>query len=689
MLGVAVLAFNYEVDKTTFTFNKSGFSGEWEITVAGEHKFSNGSSIQFSLPVGTPYTYTAKSLTPGYQIKNSYGTIASSVPYWVTLTGFAVGGAIGIGGGVVGVTAGALAGALVANYLYNLFYGTAQNHGVNLVPYLQNMWVTENNMFNESGAYATTLASLITASYYYFSLLGEYESLNFLNLSALNNTRVLYLSGIYGDVANISALVYGSENEMAMNFYNWYQDGISSTTNGLIDSYTTANCPAYPYESVQNSPSYIGYQLATGSYFIGNANSQFFFQGKENITYTNIITNITKTISASSTPTTYNLAGKTINMALGSSSFFTKNIGIFKIDSISIDTSNANSNTFTLYTSGVPINVSTGQIINTFNTEPNNILAVWANSNGNQFESLTAFSVFQTGTSSSTGGSFISFFNTNSFSPINEYPEHRAYLSISPFQQLDSTFTTISTDASSTIDGYFNALKESGYNNASQVPASNLVLPPSFSIPLSMLNGTFNVTELTAIYYSYLHDLQNWFLHHPKQQYNTTISNSTFQNNMGEEYGNLTLYNGTGYQYLNNTNFLFMTDLPHINFSVGRKTYFNSTGVQAIVLSDPPAYPVGTLLNIGTGSTFYSISLSLNGTNTSKISIYPAPINVILPHISKLNSTSLTTGNNGGFFVSASNFLAKYYIIVTGLLLMVVAIAYVRYNDKDKRGKKE
>ena len=244
---------------------------------------------------------------------------------------------------------------------------------------------------------------------------------------------------------------------------------------------------------------------------------------------------------------------------------------------------------------------------------------------------------------------------------------------------LIKTLQNTLADSYASAQSYVQMLRNFGFTNYSQIPANETIPFPSWSVPLNMLNGHFNETQLLAMYYAYLNSLNATFHNHNNHlPTNWTFNDTQFLNAFTIETGTLNLTNSfDGYHNITGE-FMIETNSQHMNFAVGQTTKFTAlTPIVAInaTLGDP-TYISGDLIEASPNSTIYVTALSVNGTAVTSTSIYPAPITVVIsPFVSPV------TQHNGGFFTNRYGPLAGWEWALIGLVTVVGIIAVFERRD--------
>ena len=625
-------------EQSTVTFNYTNPAHTpWTVRIGGENYRTTGNQTVIHLAPGK-YRYEVESSVLG-PVQSGYVKL-SSAPWWVNVVGITVGGLAGellTGGNPLGVIGGAIAGDMIANYLYNLLTGEQQSLGTDYLPYVQNIINETNQSISETEAYANTMATLVDADYYYFAQLMEAIAPDFLNRTTMNATYMFYDSGAYATIDELSGLVLYSINDLLNSVYSWVSQEESAGVLGTLGRPAGTATNNY-YDSLGA----YGFDLSTGEkIYVQNSTAYLEFTGKNAYAVlTNSMTGKKYNVSSATTTT---IAGTTYASPatkdqIGMAMLRALPDGFYNISSFS--------GTYAGYlfsdcppvqANGIPAIApstiaSTHRVYDNSGTLGSNITAAVL---GVGVIGGTALQQYAIGSFAGT-----TLENNVSMQGIPSMGFDSQYLT-QFFINLNQTFN----NAFASAQVYFNQLRDLGYTNASQLPPGQIVPLPSFAIPPQLVDQSLNLSQMTALYDAYLEDLKAFYANHTKLTFNTTMLNETFQNGFYEEYGNLTMPNGTGPKiYVNNTDFLFMTQSPKEHFYVKKTSYFNTSGFEALVISDPVQYNIGSLIEIPSGSTFFTEAIYLNGSRTGSAYIYPAPISVVLPP--SLNLTPIQGGSS-------------------------------------------
>ncbi len=602
-----------------------------------------------------------------------------SPPWWVTVIGGVAGGIVGTvatGGTPIGAIAGATMGAALANYIYgisskqsNLPSGLTALQTEQYTGSVSNATLDQLLMENST---AITMHDLTQTSYYYFAQAMEAVVPYFLPNSSLNASYVGWDSGIYADMSNISASVINPLNRISFLMFEW----------AIQNSYPTSSATTY----ANLEPFVYGNAMSNGSEFFLTPNSNLYAVGNTTIVLRNVVTGNYYDVNIS-------LSQATDTTAVWNDAWQ------YKTNTVSVP------NIYQVRQFGIPVGVY--KVINattlvtpivnylyTTTTYSHNVAAIYTDaiqlSSNGQVSNNYAVGEY-TLTPSDVGPPYSNIIasenvNGNGYFwaiPTGQYvaASHTSLNVLGGITSLLAGITTSFTDAYNSADAYFNQLKSLGYNSPSQVPASLLQTFPSTYVPASMLNGTFNASELQALYIAYLLQLKSWLnetsTHTLKG--NMSVSNSTFDNGFVQVYGNLeqnvTSAGVTTHNYYNNTWFVPLINLGHWPFR--DKTWTNITNNSPdpdfLIVSGTDS---GTLLNVYNGS-FYTEAITVNGTSVSSYTISPVTISYVLPQTVQIGKLS----NTGGFFTNRYGPLATWEWILIGLISLVAVAAIFERRD--------
>ena len=597
--------------------------------------------------------------------------IYASVPWYITTIGAVAGGIVGtLTGSPLGTIAGATAGALLADYLYQI---THKDSG--MPSYFPNQQKLENEfassyenlttqeMINDANIGQTTL-SLFASDYYFNAQQQEAIVPYYLNQSTLSEFNISLASGTYATLNNVSNSLFAPVDTV---LWQTFFDGSTSNNNGFTTN-QTGQTYALTYEGNKNEFAFTGLEIFGSQLAIGNHmfvepqnTSTSIFKFNEGLAYLNI--------TNSYTGKTYNISAKGV-LPLNTSKipygFYLINhvsnnlltSGIQVLPNGEIDTSLSSGRTGTYYysTTGYELSIA-----------PNMILV-----NESEFSSSTT-QIIVAGNAVLTSGDYsgTSKQDCNLFQPQTT------------FNGLSNYYTSLSSDLQniySSAQSYFSVLRSEGFTNINQLPPNDVIPFPSDTVPSSMLNQSFNYQQLLEMYYAYMNDLNNTF--HNSTLFNgknfTKFVNQTeFVNGFLTEYGNLTYTVGTVNHYVNYTDFFIQTYTHKLFFAKGHTTNLTGEIYPVLVLNGSQN---GSLLYVD--ASIYVINLQLAGKNISSYTLEPEQITYVLP-----NTTNIGVPNTSGFLTSTSNFLEKYYLILT-VIITIAVIGYV-YTRKQKGSGKE
>ena len=504
---------------------------------------------------------------------------AASPPWWVTADGATAGALAGsIDGGAIGGIAGAYAGAALIDYLYNLGH-TQSNQPSGSSAAMQKSYV--NSVLNQSinqmlqlNSSLGTESNLLSTSFYYFAQSMETAVPYFLGNSSLNATYVGYDSGMYGAADNLSRSSIYPLNALFFNLYQWAAS--NSLGSGAL---TSANA----------NPTLAGNPLKLGTYYFINPQTNFYIINNTTASFTNVATGNVYSMTMKVTYMNGNVwTGTTASGDIGV--FHTEGLpvpqiesaqtlgiptGVYELSSLSI-TPFATEQNGAAY--GPPIQITLGATTDAISLSSNGQLTDTFGYYA--YSSVNWFSLSTSGTQESTYG-LMAFQTANevniwTWAPSvtgtggNPIPFGTTTQYLGSVGGMESRLSNMMSSAYSSAQAYFSELKSLGYTNAKQVPASLLLTLPSFLIPAAMLNGTFNATELQALYVAYLLQLKSWLNETSEHTLaaNMTVNNATFTNGFVQLYGNLTVISGASKTYYNNTYFLPLINLGTWDYRV-------------------------------------------------------------------------------------------------------------------------
>ena len=616
---------------------------------------------------------------------------ASTPPWWQQIVGDAT--QLVTGQNPISKMSFGLAGLLLSQYGSNI-YNTQSNTPASTAEYnsyIGSVFNSSINSINELNSSINTESNLLRTSYYYFGQIMTTQSINFLNESSLNETYVGTDSGAYASADNLSASVIYPLNNIFFNDFIWEEQ----------NSYPTMITQAL------SNPTSVGNPLTNNSIYFIIPNSNFYFIQNSSFTLTNILTGIIYNVSAKLQTLAVKYmqneqAGNIQNNVItgigyypeiASARSFGIPLGIYRLSNFNKQKT-GNSGTLTSVTNPALTDAielsSTGSVVNdvgiqtamsftsyvTTSYSQNSILSVIRGIGTSTYGNDPAHSyTFPDGTIGTSGNPYYVDWNiqsaSNNFANLNV---------ISSVTTMENTIVNIIQDAYNSAIAYFNQLHSMGYFSASSVPASLITLLPSFFVPNSILNGTFNATEVQSLYVAYLLQLKSWLnetsTHTLKG--NMTVTNSTFDNGFVQVYGNLennVTSNGKIYHYYyNNTWFVPLINLDKWTFKVHSWTNItnNTPDPNFLIVSGSDS---GTLVNVVNG-TFYTDAILVNGTSTSSYTITQTIIQYVLPH-----TVSIGKLNNGGFLFSKTAGLQNWELILAGIIT-VIGIAII-FDRKD------
>ena len=604
----------------------------------------------------------------------------AQVPWYVTAIGTVTGGIIGsLTGSPIGTIAGATAGALVSNYLYQIFnsHNSQQAINANTIKLAKQYALNYENMTSSDLVshrnVDNSIINLTKEAYYYGAQQEEAIAPYYLNQSTLSLFNVSMASGEYATLNNISEALF---QPIQIILYDTF-----STANGSHNQYFTNDVNSSFFYSYFDGYSQVGTQLIAGDIIFLPHNTQYtLFRVNNN---QNIIINVQNIFTGKN----YTISSTLYNGYNYLPIYSNVTNGWYKILNI----------TGTVLTGGIEIkpngyilsNSSNYQyLMDTVYNYPN--LVDTANNPQYTLTSWNAFLMNTSLTSRTTEFGFTSAYNNTTVGRYS-YAQYSVWFGVNNsniFTGLPDYYTTLNDTLINTYtaaNSYFELLKTEGYTNITQIPPDLIYPFPSDVIPSSMLNGVFNSSELLELYIGYLNDLNRTF-HNSSlfngHNYTKTVIQNEFVNGFLTVYGNLQYTNDNKTTYLNHTDFFIQTYNKKLLFTVGKTTELTGEIYPVLVLNGTEN---GTLLYVD--ASIYVIGLSLAGKNISSYELMPVTISYVISKGFSAPPISL-----GSLFISAGNFLAKYYIIVTLILLAVVAVtvySYANNNNNKRRSKKE
>ena len=597
---------------------------------------------------------------------------AATPPWWVTTAGAVGGGIIGTiatGGTPIGAIAGATAGALLANYIYSITQTQSKgSSGFSASQELQYLNSVTNSTLNTvlmQNASALTQKDLTETSYYYFAQLMDTVVPYFLSNNTLNETYMGWDSGLYATLDNLSISQIYPLDTILFQYYDW----LASNSYPSSSAVTVVNI----YSAIYGNP------VKTGNYYFITPNNNFYSQVNTSFTLKNIVNGTSTTYSFTTNRINANIEGQTSTGVI--TTVTVNNLptpAIISARALGIPTGEYEITSVTTSPVSIQIGGGTSDSVNSpLTTDALNITSTGSPS----FNDIVTQYSMMNGIAA-TSGSFLFGGDTYSYvhsGTVSTYPQ--VYYETKNMSNINIYLTEIYsmiTNSFTSANAYFNQLKSLGYNSASQVPPSLLYVTPSTFVPTSMLNSTFNATELQALYTAYLLQLKSWLNETSKHtlQANMTINNSTFDNGFVQVYGNLEnniTSNGiVSHYYYNNTWFVPLINLDKWTFRVHNWTNItdNTPDPNFLIVSGSSS---GTLVNVVNG-TFYTDAISVNGSSTSSFTISPVTIQYVLPH-----TVSIGKLNNGGFLFTKTAGLQNWELILAGIITVIgIAIVFDR-----------
>ena len=656
---------------------------------------------------------------------SSATVVQAEVPWWVTVGSDTVTGAVvgAAAGGPIGALAGAVGGATIGAltvYFFNHPSNGIQQSTFNETPYALDTMEQAYQALTTATDTGVTTSSLVNTSYYYFAQEMESLAVRYINTS-LNETQLALASGIYQQLDNIQSMTLTPQIKayMFLDQYGLQNMAGSSTTGetsfnlqmGLIgipitnDNYyfiDANNSFAFwtsGYVKLQNvftgnivnisetlptiqTESYIYSQPSTGNYFEYHPIMPSLTQG-----YASTNFGFSNGYSTSTAITTQNIPIPQFTYVTNTTNKTQPFAGLYKVISSSgevttssLSLGNSWSGTIQNSIDWTPIVFGTNGTLNTGIASRTSVATI-SPSNNQQYTIDNSWkNPVSTLPSYYPNGAGVEGFDTTN----GAYVDFNAYNQIALFNftlptHLMSTLQNTLSDAYSSAQTYVQMLRNFGYTNYSQIPANETIPFPSWSVPLNMLNGHFNETQLLAMYYAYLDSLNATFHNNDNRlPANWTFNDTKFLNSFTIETGILNITNSfDGYHNITGE-FMIETNSQHMNFAVGQTTKFTAlTPIVAInaTLGDP-TYISGDLIEASPNSTIYVTALSVNGTSVTSTSIYPAPITVVIsPFVSPV------TQHNGGFFMQKEGPLATWEWILIGLISVVAVAAIFERRD--------
>lgn len=660
---------------STFTFNYTPRTGQyWDVDFNGQVQVSNGTSITFTAPAGN---YSYEILTPlGYFSGHALVKL-SGVPWWYTVGSSALAGAsIGfIVGGPLGALVGGITGAVIGGIMA-YFFGDTPNSGLTATQEAEliavesatnNTMVGVYNAINEAESMLSVVTSLTNTSFYYFAQEMEAVGQRYIN-SSFNESQLELSSGVLLQLAKIMQPIFDVIGYSTMELSNWGLESMAGQSTVCENLFGT------------QSPTLSGEQLKTGYYMLDGNNSYFYIQNLS-MTFKNVFTGTEYnfTTPTKSSITTYAYGPSGVLEASQTSPFagYTKTnmTGLYQLVSYSGGDAKVPF-TDALYLGSTwgagtlpndmaysPFFLKTGL---TYNTAGSTDVPIYT---------LCFNPTTQTGISSSVTSTDLSN-GQESYKinyDINEDPITGMFTAAN--NALNNAYS-----AYEVMIGQYEAL---GIYNFSQIPANETIPFPSWFVPASLLNGSFNETQLYALYIAYLESLNNTF-HNEKHLTGNDSINQTLFSGFAQESGTLNLSNNySGHKEINGT-FLIEINQGKLRFQVGQETTFTSQ-TPVIVISGyygDPTYINGSLIQASANSTFYTTAIVVNGTSEQSYTLSGQLIKVYLYSPGNLTATPI-----GAFLLTNKT---VEYLIIAVLVIVVLAAVIVGmgkkgYKDKKKR----
>ena len=518
----------------------------------------------------------------------------------------------------------------------------------------------------------SVVISLTNSSFYYFAQEMEAVGQRYIN-SSFNESQLELSSGVLLQMAKIMQPVLAAIGYSYVELSNWGLESMAgpSTTDEFVLG--------------TEAPTLSGEKLTPGYYMLDGNNSYFYIQNLT-MTWKNAFTGNTCTFKTptKSSITTYTYGTNTAGNLLEASQTsplagYTKTnmTGLYQLVSYSgADNSQPYTDALYLGSNWWSNDVPNNMAYNTFFLEagdgynsaagysvPRDCLVLNPSASPGIYQRITSNNG---GTGSSLQYNYLTDYN------FTEGP-------------ISSMFTTANNAFNNAYSAYevmiaqYEAL---GIYNFSQIPANETIPFPSWFVPASMLNGSFNETELYALYVAYLDSLNNTF-HNEKHLTGNDSINQTLFGGFAQESGTLNLSNNySGHKEINGT-FLIEINQGKLHFQVGQKTTFTSQ-TPVIVINGyygDPTYINGSLIQASANSTFYTTAIIVNGTSESQYTLSAQLIKVYL-----YPPGNLTSFPTSAFILSKS---FTEYLIIAVLVIVVLAAVIVGMAKKGKKGKKK
>ena len=661
---------------SNFTFNYTPKAGQyWDVDFNGQVKVSSGDQISFKAPAGN---YSFSVLTPQGQYSGNAIIRLSGVPWWYTVGSSALAGAsVGfIAGGPLGALIGGIAGGIIGG-LIAYFFGASSPQAAQDIRLIEteqgNTMSSVLNQIMEGISLESAISSLTETSYYYFSQEMEAVAERYLN-SSFNESQLLISSGVLNQMAHIFQPILDIIGYSYVQLYNFELDSSAGPSSSF--------CRYYGFNTGSQLS---GVPLDSGQYYWLDGNNTYFYEKNVSITWKNVFTGKDAYVNSSIRPdVTYegypeashaNYAGGSQYMAGYVKSNLT---GLYQLVADYGGQTLPGNVISSAFTDALPLGTNWNGAIDSEITYNLNCMyeGYYYNSGYGACEPTNLTELNPTTTngyhrqapppSGSIAGTAVLEYN---------YSE----------TQINSIFTTANdafSNAYKSASTFITELEALGYTNYSQIPANETIPFPSWFVPASILNGTFNQTQLYAIYVAYLDSLNNTF-HNEKRLTGNDSINQTIFGGFAQETGILNLSNNySGHKEINGT-FLIEINQGKLKFQVGQETTFKAQ-TPVIVISGSygdPTWINGSLIQAGANSTFYTTAIIVNGTSEQSYTLSGQLIKVYLYSPKNLTGFPLS-----GFFLSKS--FAEYLVIAI-LVIVILAAVIVGMAKKGGKSKKK
>ena len=657
---------------STFTFNYTPRTGQyWDVDFNGQVQVSSGSHITFTAPAGN---YTYEIMTPQGYFSGHALVKLSGAPWWYTVgssalagasLGFIVGGPIGA---LVGGIAGAIVGAIFASWYNNPGAQTGTTQAIQLAAESEtnNTFQAAWNQLTEAISMITTTSSLMNTSYYYFAQEMEAVAERYMNAS-FTESQLILSSGVLQQIAMIMQPLLDTIGYTYADLYNWALSSEAGPSNQIQSALGDSITPAAGLS---------GEPLTVNDYYMLNGNNSFFYIQNLTMTWENVFSGkeCTFTTPTMSTVTTYEYlsSGTSITYPLAGT-FKTKNMtGLYQLISLSGGDSEPS------FTDGLYL----GSSYTTLTALPLSLVLkneeVQAGFSINRLSNAGQAGVIDTLNAGNNNSVY-----RNGYVWAADGDNQICYNYSKP--ALNSIFTVSNQafdNAYTSAQVFIQKLEMLGIFNYSQIPANETIPFPSWFVPASMLNGTFNESELYALYIAYLDSLNNTF-HHEKTLTGNDSINQTIFSGFAQESGILNLSNNySGHKEINGT-FLIEINQGKLDFHVGQETTFTSQ-TPVIVINGyygDPTYLNGSLIQASANSTFYTTAILVNGTSEQSYTLSAQLIKVFIT-----SPGNLTAFPTGAFFL---NNKTVEYLIIAVLVIVILAAVIVGMGRKGHKDKKK